>query len=128
MVRATSARSFLGVSVEGSTSSSKSSSACVRVAMDVFQYRLHLSFCSRGLMSTFMWSSRLSGRVKASFGDRGVEVMSSLQPPWERFIFMAPTRLGNTSVTVWGDDALAPHGCSQMRWCYGSTQILRRSQ
>ena len=80
MVRATSARSFLGVSVEGSTSSSKSSSACVRVAMDVFQYRLHLSFCSRGLMSTFMWSSRLSGRVKASFGDRGVEVMSSLQP------------------------------------------------
>ena len=98
MVRATSARSSLEVTAEGSTSSSKSSSACVRVAMDVFQYRLHLSFCSRGLMSTFMRSSGRSARVKASFGDRGVEVVSLLQPrrsalfSWRQLASGNPTR------------------------------------
>ena len=54
MASATVARSSLPVTFSGSTSSSKLSSDNVRVAMDVFQYTLHLSFCSRGLMNTFI--------------------------------------------------------------------------
>ena len=56
MVFATSLRSCFAVAFFSSTSRSKSSRTCVCVAMDVFQYRLHLSFCSRGKMCTFIAS------------------------------------------------------------------------
>ena len=56
MVFATSLRSCFAVVFFSSTSRSKSSRTCVCVAMDVFQYRLHLSFCSRGKMCTFIAS------------------------------------------------------------------------
>ena len=59
-------RTCFGVVLSCSTSMSNSSNANVRVAIDVFQYRLHFSCCRRGLMRTRMSPASRSGASSSS--------------------------------------------------------------
>lgn len=60
-------RTCFAVVLSCSTSMSNSSNANVRVAIDVFQYRLHFSCCRRGLTRTRMSPASRSGASSSSF-------------------------------------------------------------
>ena len=99
------------VTFSGSTSSSKLSSDNVRVAMDVFQYTLHLSFCSRGLMCTFIVVRSGVRREEAERVRRCATRESS-----RAFSRRCFTASGVPTAIPVGPDETEHHQCRRRRW------------